>query len=214
MANDRFSDDLLSNTIIRSILIFKLAVLLPLVSQICLLSSMDAAAIPLPSQTPIPTAGVRALQVAATQARPAAISSATATVTVILAETLTALPPTITNTPVPTQTYTLRPAATPQPSATKTAPGPGTQELVSLTSPVSPGYYASITVKTNPGAGCSITVYYKSGASKAQGLDPIIADSNGLCSWTWKVGARTTPGTWSISVTTGGVTQRYPLVVE
>jgi hypothetical protein len=51
---------------------------------------------------------------------------------------------------------------------------------------------------TEPGAFCNITVYYKSGPSEAQGLDPKDADSSGNVSWTWKVGTRTTPGTWRV----------------
>ncbi len=73
-------------------------------------------------------------------------------------------------------------------------------EILSLTSPVERGAKASISIKTNPNMLCTITVYYKSGASKAQGLDPKNSDGNGNCSWTWKVGTRTTPGDWRIVI--------------
>ena len=52
---------------------------------------------------------------------------------------------------------------------------------------------------------CHITVYYKSGPSEAQGLHPKQADGNGNCSWTWKVGTRTTPGNWLIVINVDGI---------
>ena len=73
--------------------------------------------------------------------------------------------------------------------------------IVSLTSPVSPGDDASITIQTAPNASCSITVIYKSGPSRARGLFPQSADSRGRVTWTWRVGTRTTPGRWPIIVT-------------
>jgi hypothetical protein len=74
-------------------------------------------------------------------------------------------------------------------------------KLVSLSSPVSPGNPASITIKTVASARCQITVQYLSGPSKAKGLIPQEADSQGQVTWTWLVGSRTTPGTWPIIVT-------------
>lgn len=72
--------------------------------------------------------------------------------------------------------------------------------LVSLTSPVRPGVDATIVVATAPNAACTITVIYKSGPSRAQGLVPEMADAQGRVAWTWRVGTRTTPGTWPINV--------------
>jgi hypothetical protein len=74
-------------------------------------------------------------------------------------------------------------------------------KLISLSSPVSPGNPASMTIKTVPSAKCQITVQYLSGPSKAKGLIPQTADSEGQVTWTWLVGSRTTPGTWPIIVT-------------
>jgi beta-lactamase superfamily II metal-dependent hydrolase len=81
-------------------------------------------------------------------------------------------------------------------------------EIISVTTPIGQGYYATLWANTEPGAYCTITVYYLSGPSEAQGLYPKYADSNGNVSWTWKVGTRTTPGTWRIVVTasSGGET--------
>ena len=73
-------------------------------------------------------------------------------------------------------------------------------QIVSVTSPVRPGANATLVAQTTSGAVCSITVYYKSGASTAQGLYSKTADSSGRVSWTWKVGTRTTPGSWRIVV--------------
>lgn len=73
--------------------------------------------------------------------------------------------------------------------------------LVSLTSPVSPGGDATVTVQTAPGVLCLITVRYKSGPSKARGLVPKTADNRGIVTWTWQVGTGTTPGLWPIIVT-------------
>lgn len=188
-----------------------------IVSQACLLSgpSVGGPAVSLRTETPTPKVDVNALRAATAQAAHGrAIPSLTATITLTPSETLTALLPTITNTLVLADTNTPRPSNTPGPTATPAGAGLASQELVSLTSPVSPGEYATIMVKTSSGASCSIVVSYKSGPSKAEGLSPTVADANGMCSWGWKVGARTTPGTWSISVTTGEVTQRYPFVVE
>ena len=80
---------------------------------------------------------------------------------------------------------------------------PGNLSLIieSVTSPVSPGATATLVAKTSPGAYCTIMVYTKSGPSTAAGLDPKTADSAGNVSWSWKVGTRTTPGTWQIVVT-------------
>jgi len=104
-------------------------------------------------------------------------------------------------------------SVTPQPVQTPT-PAVGFQELVDLTSPVSPGAYATITVFTDANTACSIVVNYKSGPSTAQGLDSKLATSNGICSWTWLVGTNTTPGTWTIVVTTGDIRRTYDFVVQ
>jgi len=87
-------------------------------------------------------------------------------------------------------------------------------EIVSVTSPVSKGANATLTAKTSPNASCSITVYYKSGPSTAAGLGPKTANASGMVSWTWKVGARTTSGTWRIVVTCNGVTKETTFMVQ
>jgi competence protein ComEC len=86
-------------------------------------------------------------------------------------------------------------------------------QVVSVTSPVRPGATATLVARTSPGSSCSIAVRYASGQSTAAGLVPKAADANGMVSWTWMVGTRTTPGTWPVTVTAGGSTVQTTFVV-
>ena len=72
--------------------------------------------------------------------------------------------------------------------------------LVNVTSPISHGSYATLTVNVSRTATCSITVFYKSGPSEAAGLYP---KRGTRISWSWRVGTRTTPGRWPITVSCG-----------
>ncbi|MBE0448263.1 MAG: S-layer homology domain-containing protein [Actinobacteria bacterium] len=81
------------------------------------------------------------------------------------------------------------------------APPTLTLEIISVTSPVGQGEPANLIARTAPGAECNVTVIYASGPSDAEGLEPKTADPDGLVSWTWIVGTRTTPGKWPIIVT-------------
>jgi hypothetical protein len=65
-----------------------------------------------------------------------------------------------------------------------------------------PGDYATLTAAVSPARRCSIVVYYKSGASRAQGLYAKTPRA-GRVSWTWKVGTNTTAGRWAITVSCG-----------
>jgi hypothetical protein len=86
-----------------------------------------------------------------------------------------------------------------------------TVRLVSVTSPIHHGSYATLSVAVSRRATCSITVYYKRGPSVAQGLYP---KRGSRISWTWKVGTRTTPGRWPIIVNCGSAgTLRTSFVV-
>lgn len=69
-----------------------------------------------------------------------------------------------------------------------------------LTSPVTIGSTASISVRTNAGAKCTISVVYNQIASKDPGLTSVIADDYGLASWTWTVGDSTPVGKWPVNV--------------
>lgn len=108
--------------------------------------------------------------------------------------------------PTPEPTPTDAPMATAEPRVTPTAAPKATAAptlalaFTSLTSPAPRNSLATAAVKTSPGANCTIVVQYKSGPSKAAGLDPHVADGSGVASWTWKVGANTTLGTWPVTV--------------
>jgi len=98
------------------------------------------------------------------------------------------------------------PSAPPTPS-----PPPANASLaVNFTSlaAVDPGSYATAAIQTGPGASCSIDVEYKSGSSTAAGLGHRTADGGGAVTWRWRVGAKTTPGNWPVTVTCsqGGAT--------
>lgn len=102
------------------------------------------------------------------------------------------------------------PHATPSPtppvaSPTPTPPAPAQTVVTFLNAPltVHRGSNATLQVKTAPNTSCSIEVDYKSGPSTAAGLVTKNSDGAGNVSWTWKVGANTTPGSWPITVTCG-----------
>jgi micrococcal nuclease len=79
---------------------------------------------------------------------------------------------------------------------------------------VHPGNDATVSAVAAAKASCSITVEYKSGPSKAGDLTPKIADADGKVSWTWKVGTRTTPGKWPVTIACGKQTVKTTVTVE
>lgn len=125
----------------------------------------------------------------------------------------------ITETVVPI-TETMTPETEPPKPVTE-APKPVTQapaaqeslKITSVTSPVGGGQNATLTAKGKPNTEYDIKVVYSSGASSANGLENKNSDANGNVSWTWKVGAKTKPGTYTITVTGGGETQKIQFTV-
>ena len=78
-------------------------------------------------------------------------------------------------------------------------------EIVSLTSPITRGSEANLEALTLPGERCALKVTLPSGAvsgSKGTKTEPV-AGEDGIVSWTWRVGSRTTPGVGSVKVTCG-----------
>lgn len=75
-----------------------------------------------------------------------------------------------------------------------------------LTSPITPGANAAMSIKTRPHAACSIKVTYGDKASaQAQtstdaGLVPKTADEFGVVNWTWTVEVSRPIGTWPVDV--------------
>lgn len=79
--------------------------------------------------------------------------------------------------------------------------------FVSYPATVSRNQNATVTIKGAPNTTYSITVYYKSGPSEAEGLEAKVSDGDGYVSWSWKVGGRTSEGTFRIVVSGGGVSE-------
>lgn len=95
-------------------------------------------------------------------------------------------------------------AATPTPPAIA-SPALAQTVVTFVNGPLSVGRgsNATLQVKTAANTSCSIEVDYKSGPSTAAGLVAKTSDAASNVSWTWKVGANTTPGSWPITVTCG-----------
>jgi hypothetical protein len=77
---------------------------------------------------------------------------------------------------------------------------PTRTRILSITSPVSRGGRASLIANTTPYATCHLVVYYGSGPTRVAGSGDRQADADGDVSWSWRVGTRTSPGTWTIDV--------------
>lgn len=87
-------------------------------------------------------------------------------------------------------------------------------DIISVTSPIQTKQVATLKARVTPGATASIIVKYKGGASSAAGLESKQADDEGIVSWSWKVGASTVAGTWSVTVTSNGDEVTTDFVVE
>ena len=102
--------------------------------------------------------------------------------------------PTATPTPMPTPTKTPKPTATPTPIPTAT-PKTVTRwmgiTILDYSDTVSRGSYAYIKIQGAPNTEYDCEVEYKSGMSTADGLGTKQSDGNGIVSWKWKVGSRT-----------------------
>jgi len=70
-----------------------------------------------------------------------------------------------------------------------------------ITTPVTPGSNATISVKTNSGSVCKIIAEYNKIASTDSGLVAKTADDYGVVSWTWTVGPAVPVGKWPVTVT-------------
>jgi len=86
--------------------------------------------------------------------------------------------------------------------------------IVSSNLNVTPGEYASVTIRTTSGASASIEVDYESGPSKSTSLYPKTAGSDGTVTWQWKVGTRTTPGKWPVIITANDQTIQTTVNVQ
>lgn len=77
-------------------------------------------------------------------------------------------------------------------------------EFISVSQEVSRGDTAEVQIRGKADTMYAIAVYYSSGASKAKGLEPTVADENGYVTWNWKIGSKTLDGEYKITVTGGG----------
>ncbi len=93
-------------------------------------------------------------------------------------------------------------------------PEPTVLRILLVSTPVKVNRTARLAASGIPGVKYEIAVYYASGKSRAKGLSPRIANGNGVVEWTWKVGQRTKPGTYRITVTGGGETAETTFSVE
>lgn len=142
-----------------------------------------------PETTAAPTVTPSATTEEATTAPPAASS-----VTTVPSTT----PAVTTAPPVSSATVT-----SPSDEPVVTAPSDGTLHLLSLTETVARGKEATVTVQGVPGRTYTITVYYPSSVSTAKGLEPKAADTDGVVSWSWRVGSRTSEGSHRIEISDG-----------
>ena len=143
---------------------------------------------------------------AATTTTPAATTTTTKATTTTPAATTTTPPVATTTTTAATTTTT---AATTKATRAYHAPSNSTNVIeVDGTNQCYRNENVTCKFWGEPNTRYSITVYYKSGASDADGLEAKTSDSDGFVSWTWKIGGRTTPGTWHLDIKGGGETVR------
>ncbi|WP_345940199.1 TadE/TadG family type IV pilus assembly protein [Paenibacillus durus] len=62
--------------------------------------------------------------------------------------------------------------------------------------PARPNKQGVIRIKIAPNTSANLTVFYKSGKSTAKYLGWKTADENGYIEWEWRIGGKTTPGSW------------------
>lgn len=84
-----------------------------------------------------------------------------------------------------------------------------TIKLNDISSYVSPGDTAHISVTAKPNTEYSISVEYSSGYSEAEGLENKTTDSAGRVSWSWKVGTNTYSGEYPITITNHETLMEY-----
>ena len=87
-----------------------------------------------------------------------------------------------------------------EPTEPEQPPVETTLTLDDASAQVIAGDGAHVRVYGRAGEQYRIKVYLKSGASSAKGLEPKIADGDGLITWEWKVSSRTTPGDYRIVI--------------
>ncbi len=87
-------------------------------------------------------------------------------------------------------------------------------QIISYPKTVRRNEIGTVVIQGKPNTVYSISVYYKSGISKAEGLESKTSDANGKVSWSWKVGSKTSEGTFKIVVSGGGESKTVNFTVE
>ena len=91
----------------------------------------------------------------------------------------------------------------PPPGATAVLPPP-TIQVDDITSPVKRGDDATLKIITRPGVHCELRVLlFGPETLPSEGLGPVTADADGVCSWTWTVPDDVVPGTWRYRILAG-----------
>lgn len=86
--------------------------------------------------------------------------------------------------------------------------------LISFTDVVKQGDLASIEIKGVPNTIYSIDVYYKSGKSKAKGLEDKVSLENGFVKFEWIIASQVSEGVYDVVISDGQNEERYLLTVE
>lgn len=87
-------------------------------------------------------------------------------------------------------------------------------QIGAVTSPLRPGHAASVQAKVAPGATCSIAYTTPLGsAARNAALTPKTADAEGLVSWTWTIGVKTSPGKGTVAISCNGATAEAEIVI-
>ncbi len=86
--------------------------------------------------------------------------------------------------------------------------------VISWPKTISRNETGTVEIQGKPNTTYTIQVYYKSGASTADGLEAKTSDNNGYVFWTWKVGGRTSAGTFRIVISGGGESKTVYFTVE
>jgi hypothetical protein len=89
------------------------------------------------------------------------------------------------------------------PGATPVLPPPQIT-VDEITAPAARGKEATIAITTRPGVRCELRVLIFGPATlPREGLEPMQADDEGHCSWTWTVPEEVVPGTWRYRIIVG-----------
>lgn len=122
------------------------------------------------------------------------------TVSTTVAETTTV----VETTTIPDATVSNTTKAAAAPTTVKPTEAPAQIVFTNYTNYVEAGGNATVTIQGKPSTLYDIDVVYSSVSSSAEGLESKQSDENGIVTWEWKVGQKTTPGIHTITVRGGG----------